>query len=397
MSKRTSVEPSAEPLEWTVHLREHRKLEGGGAVRSAPADVWCWGTRTEHRQLEESGRLHAHRRTTLVLPTLTSGPRVAGKGGFWDELVGKGRLLRPWAQRLVSVSLLGSASTHRFERPARRPPFPAIARGDLRRNVNAWPVAVTPWDQAAYVLDVLDALGIGELDLVIGASLGGMVAQCVAMLAPERVGAVVSVAAPIASTAWMIGHNHLMREALATPSGGLSSSRRALSIARQIGRLVYRAPSGLAASQGRRIAGPAHRVGEAWRVDAPYRIETYLRFHGDAFAETHHPATFVRLLGAMDHHDLARQPAFARIPDRDWSLTRIRARFLMVASRTDQLVFPQDVERSSDVLREAGVSVNTASIDSEYGHDAFLVETAQLGRIIGRWLRHEDPTQVAVP
>ena len=247
-------------------------------------------------------------------------------------------------------------------------------RGSLHHDPNLLPATVTPWDQARAVLAGLDRVGIEEVALVVGGSTGGMVAQCLGALAPHRFRKVMSIAAPHASTAWMIGHNHIGREAMLSDPA-FPAAIAGLALARQLGRLSYRAPEHLQVRQGRLAAGPRHLGAAAWSSQSAYRVETYLRHHGDVFA--FHPMSYWCLTRAMDHHDLTRSP----VP---LNLTGVECTNVRISS--DGLVTAAASARLSAVWRAAGAVVHDNVLECPHGHDGFLAAQTALGQLVRRAL-----------
>lgn len=360
-------------------------LEAGAVVHDHRVAGWFWGSVEDTEKLGAGMSLATGVPTVLLIHPLTSSA-VAGGGepdAFWDELIGKGRALRPWATRVVCFNALGScfgssgprdaafptrAHDARFEPPA------VVARGDLGFAEELLPATVTPWDQARAILMALDALGITRVLLAAGGSLGGMIAQCLLFLAPRRFDNVVSIAAPLASTASMIGWNHVAREAILRDPL-YPEARTGLSIARQVARMSYRAPASLQLRHGRRSAGPLHEGYGAFSPRMPYRVATYLRYHGDTFAERFHAPSYVCLTLAMDHHDLERLPddAAAQLEGKSvWN----------VAIPSDTLVPRTAQDALSTFLRARGAHVRDLELPSLHGHDGFLTETRELGRIL---------------
>lgn len=361
-------------------------LEAGARLARPSLRAFVWGSREDHAALARREPL-PERPTVLLVHGLTQGARAAGEGGFWAPLVGgPGRPLRPWAHRVVSFNLLGSCRgstgpaspgfpTREDDRAF--PPPPALARGAPDHPERALPATITPRDQAAAILHGLDALGVRDVELAAGGSLGGMVVTWLATLAGPRLRRALAIATPYASTAWMIGWNHVAREAiLADPS--YPDAHAGLAVARQIARMTYRSERGLAERQGRRTAGAfdadKDARDEAWSSRTPYRMETYLRHAGRTFEFD--PRSYLALTLAMDHHDLARAG----------DLSAVAARFLVVAIEADRLVEPEATAALARALADAGVPVETDTVRSHRGHDALFAEWGELARVLRRAL-----------
>ncbi|MFO0638061.1 MAG: alpha/beta fold hydrolase [Polyangiaceae bacterium] len=374
--------PAPEPVTFERPLPPFR-LEAGAALLRPRARLLFWGTVDEHAVLTEGGALDDDptRPVLCILHTLTGAldPRAS-----FPRLFGRGRPFRPWACRIVALGLLGSPndpagpSSGTFPSRAedlRHPPAPPVSRGGSPHDERRLPATVTTWDQARAAAFALDALGLRRVRLVLGASLGGMVALALSAYLGEAIERACAIASPLATSAWTLAHDHLVREILLSdPEFPRGVETRAL--ARQAAFFGYRGRRALVQRQGRATAGPRHDGAVAWSPRAPYRVETYFRH----IAEGPHPdpRDTIALLGAMDHHDLARRPPFWPRPEGESPLDRVRARVTCVGISSDTFVTREEVEAVAHAL---GARATYREITSDFGHDGFLVEEARVAAI----------------
>lgn len=413
-------------------------------ARPAPVDAVVRRSGTDAAALSAARRDAAPRRaaaprldpeipTVLVVHALTGDARVGGEGGWWSEVVGPGRALDPDLLRVLCFNNLGScygtsgpldrgfpSRAHDARFPAPRPE----GKGAFRVDEGALPATVTTWDQARSILMALDALGIDRVQLVTGGSVGGMILLCLAALDPLRFERMLPFGATELATAWILGWNHIGRQAILSDPGFPADVRRGLEIARQIGHMSYRAEPGLAQRQGRNLArDPAvGRAASAWTSRTPYAVQTYLEYQGQKLRARFDARAYLAQIDAMDHHDLARPPqppgpderwpaevvpggaapavpAPAGAPElpvdpavrpadpRDsWGLRRIRAAALTVGIDSDQLYFPRHMRLMAARLRALGRWAVHGEIESPHGHDAFLIEWDQVGALLARGL-----------
>jgi homoserine O-acetyltransferase len=339
-------------------------------------------------------RLDPRTPTVVLVHALTGDAAAGGPGGWWSTVIGEGAALDPARVRVLSFNLLGSCygtsgpgddgfPTARSDLSAQAP---AVEKGAFDRPESHLPATITTWDQARSILLALDALGIEDVALLAGGSLGGMVALALATLAPERFARLASFAACAAAPSWIVAHNHIARQAILADPGFPHAPWRGLAIARQLGMLSYRAERGLDAVQGARAqVAPAR----AWSPRAPYRIQTWLEHQGDKLTRRFDARAYLALLGAMDHHDLDRPPP-SPWPGESWSLgegpwtgaARIRASTLAVGIDSDMLFLPHHARDLADHLTEAGAHARHAALTSAHGHDAFLIEWAQVDALL---------------
>jgi homoserine O-acetyltransferase len=211
---------------------------------------------------------------------------------------------------------------------------------------------------------VLDALGIRGIRLVIGGSLGGMQALEWA-LQDDRVAAAVAVAAPARHSAWAIAQSDAQRSAIAADpnwcGGHYDPSRppaAGLAAARKMAMCSYRTPQSL-----------GERFGRSRAEDGGFEIESWLAYHGGALVKRFDAGCYVQLTRTMDSHDVGR--------GRDGieqALGSLEVPVLAVAIDSDGLYPPAEQNEIAE-LTPLG---ELAWLRSPHGHDAFLIETADL-------------------
>jgi homoserine O-acetyltransferase len=335
-------------------------LERGGVVRRHRLHGWWWGP--------VGDAPHTSRRevpTVLLVHALTGGAQAGGPGGWWEPLIGPGKALDPAKRRIVCFNNLGSFYG------SSAPGMPGFPRGSR--------VTLTSGDLARSILLGLDALAINRVHLAAGGSLGGMVVLALGALAPRRFERLLPVAACAASSAWVVGWNHVAREILRLDAGYPHHVSRGLELARQLAMLTYRAEPGLESAQHRGLP-PIRRF-------RGYRVQSYLEHHGRKLKNRFTARCYELLLDAMDHHDLLRPLPGQRGP----ALARIRASTLVVHVATDQLFTPAQSDELVGQLQRHRVPVHRAELRSPHGHDAFLIEWPQLAAIVTRALRLPAP------
>jgi homoserine O-acetyltransferase len=216
------------------------------------------------------------------------------------------------------------------------------------------------------------SLGIREVALAVGGSLGGMVALEYALLHPGGARVVAALAAPAAHTALAIAWNHLQRELVAR--WGVEG----LSLARQVAMLSFRTEAEFEQRFGRRAA-----------EDGTFEMRRYLDRHGAKLVARFDPATYATLLDAMDAHDLGRGRGGLAL-----ALGALRE----AAGRVIAVGVAGDLLYSADVVRgwAALAGADYHEIHSVHGHDAFLLEAEQVGAMLGAALvRASEPGPAA--
>jgi homoserine O-acetyltransferase len=283
------------------------------------------------------GRLGARRtNVVLVLHALTGSAAAADE--WWQGLIGPGAAIDTDRCAVLAPNLIGSC----------------YGSSGPREGGEAYP-ALTTRDQARAIGVLLQALEIPRVELVVGGSLGGMVALEFAASFPGRAAQALVFAAPAQQTAWGLGWNALQR-ALVRERGA-----EGLELARAAAMLTYRTVEGL-----------EKRFGRQRDATGEHEITSWLRAHGTKFRARFDAASYLALIGAMDSHDLARGESGVG--------PRLRAsgtRFTGVGIPGDVL-YPPNVVQSW--VRAAGGAY--AELASEHGHDAFLLEKEQVAVLL---------------
>ncbi len=282
----------------------------------------------------------------LLLHALTGGPDAAdrdGVKGWWAPLFKDGA---PFSESEVTVwtpNLLGSC--YGSTGPDHVEDFPALSTRDQAQVLAAW-------------IQNLDL----HFDALIGGSLGGMVALELALLEPERFGAVGVIGCGARSHAWLWGTNEIQRAILKSSS---LSDAEAIALARRAAMLTFRTPESLGK-----------------RFDSAPELRAWLAFHGEALAARFTRKSFLALLDAMDGHDVGRDRGGICA-----ALMGLGAPLFILGMDPD-LMFPRPVtEELAEAARAAKVRFSLDWIESIHGHDAFLIEWAQVETWVRRVLR----------
>jgi homoserine O-acetyltransferase len=288
----------------------------------------------------------------LVVHALTGSADAAGD--WWEPLIGEGRALDTRRVGVLCANLLGGrygttgpTSLHpRTGRPY-GPAFPGVS----------------VVDQAEAQWALLDALGIEDLALATGGSLGGMVALEVALARPDAVRNVAPIAAPATIGPMSIAWNHLQLQLIEHLGLG------GLSLARQLAMTTYRSETDF-----------AERFGGVLEADGRPSVISYLDHQGEKLVDRFDPATYRSLVGAMDSHDIGRGRGGVSGALR--RLARGGAALTGIGIQDDILYGPRQVQSLVDTAAGAGVHATYREIRSSKGHDAFLVEWAQLTELL---------------
>jgi homoserine O-acetyltransferase len=212
-------------------------------------------------------------------------------------------------------------------------------------------------------------LGIKRVKLLIGSSIGGFQCLEMSLANPDLAENLVLIATGATTTPWISAFNESQRWILENdPTFGErrdDAGEAGMAAARSVALLSYR-------------GGPAYCLtqqdNEELKDDLfKRRVHSYQRYQGEKLRRRFNAYSYYRLSQAVDSHNLARGRGSL-----EEVLKQIKAKSLVVAITSDILFPPSDHK----VLIENIPSVEYHLIDSDFGHDGFLVEHEQLNRII---------------
>lgn len=358
------------------------------------------------------GKLNAQKsNAVLVFPTLTATPQVAGEeiggkefGGWWQEIVGKGKAIDTEKFFVVCPDHFGGC--YGSTGPSNKNPdtgkefglsFPAFFTKDI---VNC-------------AFELLKHLGIAQLQAVAGGSLGGLLALEFSAANKGFAKNAFILGASHKVSAMAIALNHIARQAIMLDPGwnsgnyygkgfaegefpkapsktsvlrGTESSSfpmfatakgfpaKGLSIARQIGHISYLNHALLEQKFGRSEIGRQRKY-----VSLPlqYQIEGYLDYQGEKFCKRFDANSYIYLSKAIDSFDLEKEFGCLRN-----IFTGNRTKFEIISIASDILFPSADSKELHNAIKESGAKSYFHLIDSEKGHDAIFLENGKIGKII---------------
>jgi len=292
--------------------------------------------------------------------------------GWWEGLVGPGKALDTSAHFVICANLIGSC----YGSSGPNDPNPATGE-PLGPDFPA----VTPRDMARAQWALLDHLGVGSLALILGGSLGAMVAWEFIAEYPGLARRAIPMAGAPQTSAWALAFNTVARQAVEQDPGWKGGRYRGagpeggLSLARQIAMITYRTGELFQARFGReREDDAAHR---ALETGNRFQVQRYLDHQGRKLLGRFDARSYLSLTRAMDLHDVARGRGSL-----GEALSRIETDVVAVGIDSDVLFAASEMESAARHLTVLGKPSRYREIRSSYGHDAFLVEHEQLGAFV---------------
>ncbi|WP_415237604.1 homoserine O-acetyltransferase MetX [Sneathiella sp.] len=332
------------------------------------------------------GTLNADKSNAVLVCHALTGDQYAasqqpltGKDGWWTIMIGPGKVLDTNKYFIVCSNVLGGCmgtTGPKDINPETGKPyaldFPIITIGDMVRL------------QAL----LQDYLEIPDWFSVIGGSMGGMQVLEWASSYSERCFSVIPIATAAKHSAQNIAFHEVGRQAvMADPNwhGGHyqeqnSKPRAGLAVARMAAHVTYLSESALHRKFGRNLQD---RDKLAYGFDADFQVESYLRYQGINFVDRFDPNSYLYITRAMDYFDLAR--------DNGGSLAKAfegaDTRFCVVSFSSDWLFPTTESKEIVRALNAVAANVSFVEIETDKGHDAFLLDTPHMLETIGGFLQ----------
>ena len=303
---------------------------------------------------------------------------ITGKPGWWELMVGPGKVIDTDRFFVICANVLGGCmgtSGPNSTDPATGKPwnlrFPVITIGDMVRA------------QAM----LLDHLGIDQLFCVLGGSMGGMQVLEWAAKYPDRVFSAVPIAAAPRHSAQNIAFHEVGRQAImADPDwcGGDyllygKRPRRGLAVARMEAHITYLSETALHRKFGRRLQG---RNAVTYGFEADFQVESYLRHQGSTFVERFDANSYLYITRAMDYFDMAAEHGGV-LAD---AFRETRVRFCVISFSSDWLYPTAESRTIVHALNAVAANVSFVEIETDKGHDAFLLDEPELHRTMAGFI-----------
>ncbi len=328
------------------------QLESGQSLPSLEIAYHTFGTLNKERS-----------NVIWVCHALTANSNVFD---WWNGLFGEKSLYNPNDYFIVCANNIGSCygSTGPL----------SINQETKEEWFNYFP-QITIKDIATSLELLKDHLRIDKIHTLIGGSQGGQIAQEWALQNKNLVENLILIATNAQHSPWGIAFNESQRLAIKADrtyySNTIDAAKKGLSAARSIALLSYRGYNTYDVTQ----------KDENYNKTNNYASASYQRYQGEKLVNRFNAYSYVRLLDAMDSHNVARN----RAETKELALKQIKANTLVIGLTTD-ILFPLAEQK---FLSKNIPGANYAEIDSSFGHDGFLIETEKLSKIISVYYTNE--------
>ncbi len=295
---------------------------------------------------------------------------ITGKPGWWEMLIGPGKPVDTDKYFIICANVIGGCmgstgpTTHN---PATGKPYghslPVITIADMVR---------------AQVM-LIDHLEIPDLFCVMGGSMGGMQVLDWATKHTDRVFSAMPIATATKHSAQNIAFHEVGRQAvLADPNwhGGdytehQTNPHKGLAVARMAAHITYLSEAALHRKFGRNLQD---RDAVTFGFDADFQVESYLRYQGSTFVDRFDANSYLYLTRAMDYFDLAADFGGQVVN----AFVGTKTRFCIVSFTSDWLFPTSENRQIVRALNGAAADVSFVEIETDKGHDSFLLDVPEL-------------------
>ncbi len=246
---------------------------------------------------------------------------------------------------------------------------PTSLNPDSNSSYQAQFPTLTIRDIVQLEIQLLDHLQIKEIEMIIGGSMGGMIALEFCIM-DARIRSACLIAMGKSHSAWAIGISEAQRTAIKADKNwndGFYDENHppidGLAAARSMAMITYRSPHNY-----------DRKFGRNWNIQKNrFEVESYLNYQGEKLVQRFDANSYIKLTQAMDSHDVARGRGTAKSV-----LSQIQIPVLIIGIDSD-ILYPihEQIE-----LAELIPNSTFREIKSKYGHDAFLMEFEQINNAL---------------
>ncbi len=334
---------------------------------------------------ETYGTLNSNKNNAiLILHALSGDHHAAGyhsdedrKPGWWDIMIGPGKPIDTNKYFVICSNCIGSCKGSTG--PSSINPktgthyaleFPFITIGDMVRAQRC----------------LIDYLGINKLLCVMGGSMGGMQALQWARLYPGRVFSAIPIATTAVHSAQNIALNEVGRQAIIYDPNwnqgdyyNQQPPEHGLAVARMIGHISYLSDRSMHEKFGRKLQD---KDKISFDFDFDFQVESYLRYQGFTFTRRFDANSYLYISKALDYFDLSES-----CEDLSEAFDGVISKFLVIAFTGDWLYPPYQSKEIVKALKHNDVNVSFYEVESDYGHDAFLLDNYHQSKLISYFLQ----------
>ena len=313
----------------------------------------------------------------LICHALTGDQYVSGhnpiteRDGWWSRMVGPDKPIDTNKFFVICSNVLGGCSG---------------STGPKQKKDNADVIyggsfpSITIKDMVGAQVKLIDALKIDKLFSVVGGSMGAMQALQWSTDFPNRIQSIVHIAGALKHSAQNIAFHEVGRQAIMNDPNWhegnyfekKSIPERGLSVARMIAHITYLSEDAMHRKFGRKLQS---RDIISFGFDADFQIESYLRYQGRSFVERFDANSYLYLTRAMDYFDHSEtyRKTLEFINNEDDNI-----KYLIISFTSDWLFPTRENKEIVETLNSLSRNVSFLEIDTDKGHDSFLLDEPDL-------------------
>ena len=321
----------------------------------------------------------------LIVHALSGDAHVAGyngpkdeKPGWWEIMVGPGKAFNTNEYFIICANIIGgckgSTGPSSINPETGKPyglTFPMITIKDM---VNAQKM-------------LIDHLSVEKLLCVAGGSVGGMQVLQWVVSYPEMVRLAIPIATACRLSAQAIAFDEVGRQAIMTDPNwcggdyyGKAMPHHGLAIARMVGMITYLSEESLLQKGGRQLRNK-EEYGYEFATD--FEVESYLHYHGDNFVKRFDANSYLYITKAMDYFDLHRD--YGSLNN---AFANVKSKFLVISFTSDWLFPSSQSKEIITALRYNNLDAIYTEIETDGGHDAFLLPSKEQESLVSNFLYH---------
>jgi len=332
------------------------------------------------------GNLNANKDNAILICHALTGDQyvsetnpITKKDGWWSRMVGVNKPIDTNKYYVICSNVIGGCAgttgpkeiNFQTNAPYGRE-FPAVTVRDMVKIQN----------------HLIETLSIEKLFAVVGGSMGAMQALQWTIDYPQKIQNVIHIAGALKHSAQNIAFHEVGRQAIMNDpnwnKGGYNKNNiipeRGLAVARMIAHITYLSDDAMHRKFGRKLQS---RDIISFGFDADFQIESYLRYQGRSFVERFDANSYLYLTRAMDYFDLEKKFStaieFSPIPNQ-------HIRYLIISFTSDWLFPTSENKKIVKTLNYFTRNVSFTEIETDKGHDSFLLDEPELDSIIKGFL-----------
>ena len=324
------------------------------------------------------GSLNANKTNAILICHALTGDQyvtgnnpITGKDGWWTRMVGPDKPIDTNKFFVICSNVLGGC---------------AGSTGPKEKNANEQNIygadfpSVTIQDMVNAQSKLLDALQIDQLFSVVGGSMGAMQALQWSIDFPDKIKSVIHIAGALKHSAQNIAFHEVGRQAIMNDVNwhkgnyvtNNSIPERGLAVARMIAHITYLSEDAMHRKFGRKLQS---RDIISFGFDADFQIESYLRYQGRSFVERFDANSYLYLTRAMDYFDhsesFKKTLEFINNPND-------HLKYLVISFTSDWLFPTRENKEIVEILNSLSKDVSFLEIETDKGHDSFLLDEPDL-------------------